>query len=35
MTAITFIRQNEAGSLVSNTQYFENLVIIFIVVTDR
>ena len=33
-TAITFSRQNEAGSRVSNTQYWENLVLVVVLVSE-
>ena len=34
-TAITFSRQNDAGSRVSNTQYCENLVFVIVLVSCR
>ena len=34
MTAITFSRQNDAGSRVSNTQYWGNLVLVFVLVSE-
>ena len=34
MTAITFSRQNDAGSRVSNTQYRENLVLVVLLVLE-
>ena len=33
-TAITFSRQNDAGSLVTNTQYWENLVLVVVLVSE-
>ena len=33
-TAITFSRQNDAGSRVSNTQYWENLVLVVVLVLE-
>ena len=33
-TAITFSRQNDAGSRVSNTQYWENLVLLVVLVLE-
>ena len=33
-TAITFSRQNEAGSRVSSTQYWENLVLVVVLVSE-
>ena len=33
-TAITFARQNDAGSRVSNTQYWENLVLVVVLVSE-
>ena len=32
-TAITFSRQNDAGSPMSNTQYLENLVLVVVLVS--
>ena len=34
MTAITFSRQNDASSRVSNTQYRENLVLVVLLVLE-
>ena len=34
MTATKSSRQNDAGSLVSNTQYWENLVLVVILVSE-
>ena len=34
MTAITFSRQNDSGSRVSNTQYWENLVLVVVLVSE-
>ena len=33
-TATTFSRQNDAGSRMSNTQYWENLVIVVVLVSE-
>ena len=33
-TATAFSRQNDAGSRVSNTQYWENLVLVFVLVLE-
>ena len=33
-TAITFSRQNDAGSRVTNTQYWENLVLVVVLVSE-
>ena len=33
-TAITFSRQNDAGSRVSNTQYSKNLVLVVVLVSE-
>ena len=33
-TAVTLSRQNEAGSPVSNTQYWENLVLVVVLVSE-
>ena len=33
-TAITFSRQNDAGSRVSNTQYWQNLVLVVVLVSE-
>ena len=34
MTAITFYRQNDAGSRASNTQHLENLVLVVVLVSE-
>ena len=34
MTAITFFRQNDAGSPVSNTRYWQNLVLVVVLVSE-
>ena len=34
MTAITFFRQNDAGSPVSNTRYRQNLVLVVVLVSE-
>ena len=34
MTATTFSRQNDAGSRVSTTQYWKNLVLVVILVSE-
>ena len=33
-TAITFSRQNDAGSCVSNTQHWENLVLVVVLISE-
>ena len=33
-TAVAFSRQNDAGSRVSNTQYWENLVLVVVLVLE-
>ena len=33
-TAITFSRQNDAGSRVINTQYWENLVLVVVLISE-